>query len=184
MNAAATVGDSHESGDETRRDFLYLSAGAMAVVGTGAVLWPLIDSMNPAADILAQATVEVDLGPIARGQRITVSWRGQPVFIDHRTPEQIAQARADDSADLPDPEPDSARVTRPEWLVVIGICTHLGCVPLGQKAADPRGGWGGWFCPCHGSHYDTSGRVRKGPAPRNLVVPPYAFLDDARIEVG
>src|SRR3546814_160220 len=184
MNATATTGDSHESGGETRRDFLYLSAGAMAAVGTGAVLWPLIDSMNPAADILAQATVEVDLGPIELGQRITVSWRGQPVFIDHRTSEQIAQARVDDGADLPDPEQDSARAIRPEWLVVIGICTHLGCVPLGQKVADPRGGWGGWFCPCHGSHYDTSGRVRKGPAPRNLVVPPYAFLDDARIEVG
>lgn len=184
MNTAATVDDSHKSDEETRRDFLYLSAAAMAAVGTGAALWPLIDSMNPAADILAQSTIEVDLGPIERGQRITVSWRGQPVFIDHRTPEQIAQARADDSADLPDPEPDSARVTRPEWLVVIGICTHLGCVPLGQKTADPKGGWGGWFCPCHGSHYDTSGRVRKGPAPRNLVVPPYAFLDDAGIEVG
>lgn len=184
MNTASTVDDSHESGGETRRDFLYLSAGAMAAVGTGAVLWPLIDSMNPAADILAQSTVEVDLGPIVRGQRITVSWRGQPVFIDHRTPEQIAQARADDSADLPDPEPDSARAARPEWLVVIGICTHLGCVPLGQKAGDPKGGWSGWFCPCHGSHYDTSGRIRKGPAPRNLVVPAYTFLDDARVQVG
>ena len=184
MNTAGIVNDRHGSGGETRRDFLYLSAGAMTAVGAGTALWPLIDSMNPAADILALATVEVDLAPIELGQRVTVKWRGQPVFIDHRTPEQISRARADDSADLRDPEPDSARVTRQEWLVVIGICTHLGCVPLGQKATDPKGGWGGWFCPCHGSHYDTSGRVRKGPAPRNLVVPPYAFLDDARIRIG
>lgn len=184
MNSAAIIDDRRGSGDGTRREFLYLSTGAVAAVGAGAVLWPLIDSMNPAADILALTTVDLDLAPIELGQRITVKWRGQPVFIDHRTPEQIARARADDGAELRDPESDSARVTRPEWLVVIGICTHLGCVPLGQKATDPKGGWGGWFCPCHGSHYDTSGRVRKGPAPRNLVVPPYTFLDDARIRIG
>ncbi|MBI2737094.1 MAG: ubiquinol-cytochrome c reductase iron-sulfur subunit [Rhodospirillales bacterium] len=184
MTTAATVNDSHGSGAETRRDFLYTLTGAMVAVGTGAALWPLIGSMNPAADVVALSTIEVDLGPIELGQRITVKWRGQPLFIDHRAPEQIARARADDRAGLRDPEPDSARVTRPEWLVMIGICTHLGCVPLGQKAADPKGGWGGWFCPCHGSHYDTSGRIRKGPAPRNLVVPPYAFLDRARIRIG
>lgn len=179
-----TVNDSHGSGSEPRRDFLTLLAGTMAAVGTGAALWPFIDSMNPAADVLAVSTTEVDLGVIELGQRITVKWRGQPVFIDRRTPEQIARAQADDSADLRDPEQDSARATRPEWLVVIGICTHLGCVPLGQRATDPKGDWGGWFCPCHGSHYDTSGRVRRGPAPRNLVVPSYAFLDDARVRIG
>lgn len=184
MHSTTTISERTATSGERRRDFLYLSAGAMAAVGTGAALWPLIDSMNPAADILALSTVEVDLAPIELGQRITVKWRGQPVFIDHRTPEQIARARTDDSAELRDPEPDSARVMRAEWLVVIGICTHLGCVPLGQKATDPKGGWGGWFCPCHGSHYDASGRVRKGPAPRNLVVPPYTFFDDARIRVG
>ncbi len=169
---------------ETRRDFLYLATGVTAVVGAGIAVWPLIDSMNPAADVRALAWVEVDLEPIEVGQRITVQWRGQPVFIDRRTPAQIASAKADDNADLKDPEPDSARVQRDEWLIVIGICTHLGCIPLGQKVTDPRGNWGGWFCPCHGSHYDTSGRIRKGPAPRNLDVPAYAFLDDNEVRIG
>lgn len=169
---------------ETRRDFLYVSTASIAAFGTAAALWPLIDNMNPASDVLALSSIEVDLAPIELGQRVTVVWRASPAFIDHRTPEQITAATADDSADLRDPEPDSARVQRPEWLVVVGVCTHLGCIPLGQRPADPKGGWGGWFCPCHGSHYDTSGRVRKGPAPRNLVVPPYVFLDDLRIRVG
>lgn len=184
MNAAPTSGELHVSEGPRRRDFLYISTAAMAAVGTGATLWPLIHSMNPAADVTALATVEIDLAPIERGQRVTVKWRGQPVFIDHRTEEQIAAARKDDKAPLPDPQPDSARAAQPEWLIVVGICTHLGCVPLGQKAGDPRGEWAGWFCPCHGSHYDTSGRVRRGPAPRNLVVPPYSFLADTRIRIG
>lgn len=169
---------------ETRRDFLYLTAGTFSAIGSAAALWPFIASMNPAADILAQASSEVDLAPIQLGQRITIQWRGQPVFIDHRPPERIEAARADDKADLRDPQPDSARVQRPEWLVVVGICTHLGCVPLGQKMTDPLGSWGGWFCPCHGSHYDMSGRIRKGPAPLNLAVPPYTFLTDTAIRVG
>lgn len=169
---------------ETRRDFLYVSAGAFAAVGAGFAIWPLIDSFNPAADVLALSTIEVDLKPIELGQRITLSWQNRPIFIDHRTPEQIAAARADDGADLIDPEPDEARVQRPEWLILIGICTHLGCVPLGQKAGDPKGRWGGWFCPCHGSQYDESGRVRRGPAPRNLAVPKYVFLDDTRVRIG
>lgn len=171
-------------GPETRRDFLYLTAGTFSAIGSAAALWPFIASMNPAADILAQASSEVDLAPIQLGQRITIQWRGQPVFIDHRPPERIEAARADDKADLRDPQPDSARVQRPEWLVVVGICTHLGCVPLGQKMTDPLGSWGGWFCPCHGSHYDMSGRIRKGPAPLNLAVPPYTFLTDTAIRVG
>jgi len=170
--------------EETRRDFLYLATGAMGAVGTAIALWPLIDSMNPSADVLAVASTEVDLAPVAPGQRITVQWRGRPVFIDRRTPERIAQAQADDTARLPDPEPDAVRVQRTEWLVVVGICTHLGCVPLGQRSADPLGEFGGWFCPCHGSHYDTSGRIRRGPAPRNLDVPPYVFLSDAMIRIG
>lgn len=140
--------------------------------------------MNPARDTLAIATSDLDLEPIGVGQRITVVWQGKPVFIDHRTPEQIAAAQADDQADLPDPEPDSARVQQDEWLVVVGICTHLGCIPLGQKDSDPRGEYGGWFCPCHGSHYDTSGRIRKGPAPLNLVVPPYEFVESAKLRIG
>jgi ubiquinol-cytochrome c reductase iron-sulfur subunit len=156
----------------------------MATAGTAAAVWPLIDSMNPAADVRALVSVEIDLAPILLGQRITVVWRGQPVFIDHRTPAQIARAKADDTAELKDPETDGARVQRDEWLIVIGICTHLGCIPLGQKPGDPLGGWGGWFCPCHGSHYDTSGRIRKGPAPENLAVPPYEFLENGMARIG
>jgi ubiquinol-cytochrome c reductase iron-sulfur subunit len=169
---------------ETRRDFLYLTAGAMAAVGTAAAVWPLIDSMNPAADVRALVSVEVDLEPLEVGQRITVKWRGEPIFISRRTAAEIERARVDDAAELPDPEPDSARAQRAEWLIVIGVCTHLGCIPKGQGPASPRGEWDGWFCPCHGSHYDTSGRIRKGPAPRNLVVPVYAFLDDLTLGIG
>jgi ubiquinol-cytochrome c reductase iron-sulfur subunit len=161
-----------------------LVAITAGLVGTGIAIWPLINSMNPSAEVLALATTEVDLGPVQVGQRITVVWRGKPIFIDHRTPEEIARARADDHADLIDPESDSARVQRPEWLVVIGVCTHLGCIPKGQKPGDPKGDFGGWFCPCHGSEYDSSGRIRKGPAPKNLVVPPYEFVRDLVIRIG
>ncbi|MFQ5772878.1 MAG: ubiquinol-cytochrome c reductase iron-sulfur subunit [Kiloniellaceae bacterium] len=170
--------------DETRRDFLYLVAGAMGAVGAAAALWPLIDSMNPAADVRAISSVEIDLEPIQVGQRITATWQGKPIFISRRTAAEIARAKADDAADLPDPAPDSARVQRDEWLIVIGICTHLGCIPKGQRPGDPRGQWDGWFCPCHGSHYDTAGRIRKGPAPKNLYLPPYEFLDDTTIRIG
>lgn len=169
---------------ETRRDFLYLAAGAMGAVGVGAVAWPLIDSMNPSAEVLALASTEVDLSPIEVGQRITVTWRGNPVFIDHRTQEQIQEAEAVPLDELRDPQTDEARVEKPEWLIVVGVCTHLGCVPLGQKPGQSRGDFGGWFCPCHGSHYDTAGRIRKGPAPRNLPVPPYEFTGDTSIVIG
>ncbi len=172
-------------GQKGRRDFLYLLAGATGAVGTAAAIWPLIDSMNPAADVLAVSSTEIDLAPIQVGQRITVMWRGNPVFIDRRTPEQIARARADDDdPDLIDPATDASRVKQGEWLIVVGVCTHLGCIPLGQKPGDPLGIWGGWFCPCHGSHYDTSGRIRKGPAPKNLTVPPYDFRDEAIVRIG
>ena len=172
-------------GKASRRDFLYLSAGAMAAVGTAAAVWPLIDSMNPAADTLAVSTVEVDFGPITLGQRITVMWQGKPIFIVRRTPEQIAMAQADDNnPDLIDPATDASRVKRAEWLVVIGICTHLGCVPKGQKSGDPVGPWGGWFCVCHGSIYDMAGRVRRGPAPLNLYLPPYEFLENGLVRIG
>jgi ubiquinol-cytochrome c reductase iron-sulfur subunit len=181
---ADTATSAQAGSGETRRDFLYLAAGAMGAVGAGSVAWPLIDSMNPSAEVLALASTEVDLGPIEVGQRITVTWRGNPVFIDHRTPEQIQEAEAVEVADLPDPQPDAERVVQPEWLVVIGVCTHLGCVPLGQKTGQSRGEFGGWFCPCHGSHYDTSGRIRKGPAPLNLPVPPYEFTGDTTILIG
>lgn len=174
----------HGGEGESRRDFLILAAGAMGAVGAGTVAWPLIDSLNPAADVLALASTEVDLSPVDVGQRITVTWRGKPVFIDHRTAEDIETARSVDLGDLVDPQPDEDRVQQAEWLVLVGICTHLGCVPLGQRSGDPRGEFGGWFCPCHGSHYDTSGRIRKGPAPRNLEVPGYAFLEDSTIKIG
>lgn len=175
-------GDAQEG--ESRRDFLYLTTAAVGAVGTAIAIWPLIDSMNPAADVLALASVELDLEPVQVGQRITATWRGSPLFIDHRTAVEIAQAKADDKAELIDPEPDSARVQREEWLIVVGVCTHLGCIPKGQKPGDPRGEFNGWFCPCHGSHYDTSGRIRKGPAPKNLVVPRYEYLDEFRVRVG
>ena len=169
---------------ETRRDFLLLATTAFGAVGAAFATWPFIDSMNPAADVLALSTIEVDLAPIAKGQRITVKWRGAPVFIEHRTPAQIDAARKDDEADLIDPQSDKDRAKRPEWLIMVGICTHLGCIPLGQKAGQPKGEWGGWFCPCHGSHYDTSGRIRKGPAPKNLAIPEYEFLGATLVRIG
>jgi len=147
-------------------------------------VWPFIHSMNPAADTLALSTTEVDISAVAEGQAITVTWRGKPVFIRHRTPAEIEAARAVNVAELRDPETDEVRVKKPEWLILIGICTHLGCVPLGQKPADPKGEFGGWFCPCHGSQYDTSGRIRKGPAPLNLAVPTYTYLTDTSIRIG
>ncbi|MFI5023944.1 MAG: ubiquinol-cytochrome c reductase iron-sulfur subunit [Alphaproteobacteria bacterium] len=167
-----------------RRDFLYLATGAMGAVGAALAVWPLIESMNPAADVLALSSSEVDLSPIQVGQRITVKWRSQPVFVAHRTPEEIEEAQKVDLQELRDPQADSVRVKKPEWLVMVGICTHLGCVPLGQMSGDPRGDWHGWFCPCHGSQYDTSGRIRQGPAPANLVIPQYAFLADTSVRIG
>ena len=173
--------DGHEP---DRRDFIVVATYAMGAVGAGAVAWPLIDQMNPAADTLALASTEVDVSKIAEGQAITVTWRGKPVFIRHRTADEIARANAIDSAELRDPEEDETRVQKPELLVVLGVCTHLGCVPLGQKTGEVKGEYDGWFCPCHGSHYDTSGRIRKGPAPTNLEVPPYSFLSDGLIRIG
>ena len=169
---------------ETRRDFLKLSTAAFAAVGVGAVAWPFVSSMNPARDVLALASTEVDLSPIATGQAVTVMWRGKPVFVRNRTADEIQTARATPMSDLKDPQADQARVQRENWLVVLGVCTHLGCVPLGQKPTDARGNYGGWFCPCHGSHYDTSGRIRLGPAPTNLAVPEYTFTSPTQIRIG
>jgi ubiquinol-cytochrome c reductase iron-sulfur subunit len=170
--------------DPGRRDFIVIATNAMAGLGAVAVAWPLIDQMNPAADTLALANIEVDVSKIAEGQSITVKWRGKPVFIRHRTKDEIARASATDMSDLRDPESDQVRTEKPHYLVLVGVCTHLGCVPLGQKTGEVRGDYDGWFCPCHGSHYDTSGRIRKGPAPTNLEVPPYTFLSDAVIRIG
>jgi ubiquinol-cytochrome c reductase iron-sulfur subunit len=172
------------AGDETRRDFLLLTAGALAAVGAAAAIWPFIDSWSPARDTLAASTTEVDLAPIQLGQRLTAVWQGRPVFIAHRTQREIAAAQEVTVADLRDPQPDSARAPKPEWLVVVGVCTHLGCIPLGQNIGDPRGPYGGWFCPCHGSIYDTSARIRQGPAPQNLAVPDYKFTTDHTIRIG
>jgi ubiquinol-cytochrome c reductase iron-sulfur subunit len=169
---------------DTRRDFLELVTWATAGVGAAALAWPLIHQMNPSADVLALASTEVDLSKVAEGSAIKVVWRGKPVFVRHRTAEEIAAAEAVDVASLRDPQPDSARVKRPEWLILVGVCTHLGCIPLGTSGSEPRGEFGGWFCPCHGSHFDTAGRIRKGPAPRNLVVPEYTFLSDSVIRIG
>ncbi len=169
---------------KSRRDFLIVATSAVGAVGTALAVWPLVDSMNPAADVLALASTEVNVAPIQEGQAITVTWRGKPVFIRHRTADEIKKAREDDAAKLVDPEKDSARVKKPEWLIMVGVCTHLGCIPLGQKTGEPKGEFGGWFCPCHGSHYDMAGRIRKGPAPKNLEVPPYAFLNDATVKIG
>jgi ubiquinol-cytochrome c reductase iron-sulfur subunit len=170
--------------EPTRRDFLTLTAAAVGAVGAASAIWPFIGSLNPAKDTLALSTTELDLAPIQVGQRVTVTWRGKPIFVDHRPEEEIKKARDVEVASLPDPEPDEKRVKKPEWLILIGICTHLGCIPGGQATGSDRGEYGGWFCPCHGSQYDTSGRIRKGPAPRNLEVPPYAFTGDTQIKIG
>jgi len=171
-------------GEGTRRDFMTLAGVALGAVGTGAVGWTFIDYMNPSADVLALASIELDLSDIAEGSAITAFWRGQPVFVRHRSAEEIELAEATSLDDLPDPQPDSERVVEPKWLIMVGVCTHLGCVPLGQKSGDSKGEYDGWFCPCHGSHYDTSGRIRKGPAPTNLPIPPYEFLSDTTIRIG
>ena len=162
-----------------RRDFIFTASYALGAVGVGAAAWPLIDQMNPDASERALASTEVDISGIERGQSITVLWRGKPVFIKRRTEEEIKKARQVDLKELPDPEKDEDRAKNPEWLVMLGMCTHLGCVPLGNK-----GEYEGWFCPCHGSHYDTSGRIRKGPAPTNLEIPKYEFISDSTIKIG
>ena len=170
--------------DEEKRDFLYITTAGLAIAGGGATVWSLIDTMNPSKDVLALASTEVDLSPIEEGQSLTVMWRGKPIFIRHRTTSEIQDATGADVDGLIHKASDESRVKNPKWLVVIGVCTHLGCVPLGQKIGDSKGDFNGWFCPCHGSHYDTSGRIRKGPAPLNLEIPPYEFVSDDIIKIG
>jgi ubiquinol-cytochrome c reductase iron-sulfur subunit len=183
-----------EDHEGTRRDFLFYATAGAGVVTAGAAVWPLINQMNPSADVQALASIQVDVSAVAPGTQITVKWLGKPVFIRYRTEEEIAAARAVDVADLPDrlaprnpanPSADASDANRTldaegEWLVMTGVCTHLGCVPLGNGAGD----FNGWFCPCHGSHYDTSGRIRRGPAPENLPVPVAEFIDETTIKLG
>lgn len=181
-------------GEPTRRDFLYLTTGMAGAVGAAAVAWPFIDQMRPDASTLALASIEVDVASLQPGMSLTVKWRGKPVFIRNRTDKEVEEANAVALADLKDPVarnanlPADATATdldrsagkeKENWIVMIGSCTHLGCVPLGQA-----GDFGGWFCPCHGSHYDTAGRIRKGPAPQNLAVPTFAFATDTVIKIG
>ena len=162
-----------------RRDFIFTASYALGAVGVGAVVWPLIDQMNPDASVKALASTEVDISGVEIGQSITVLWRGKPVFIRRRTEEEIAKAKEVNLKELKHPETDEDRAKNPEWLVMLGVCTHLGCVPLNDK-----GDYDGWFCPCHGSHYDTSGRIRKGPAPLNMEVPKYEFVNANTIKIG
>ena len=162
-----------------RRDFLFTASYAVGAVGVGATIWPLIDQMNPDSSVKALATTEVDISQIEPGKSITVLWRGKPVFIKRRTDSEISEAQSVSLDDLKHPEKDEDRVKKAEWLVMMGICSHLGCVPLSDK-----GEYNGWFCPCHGSHYDTSGRIRKGPAPTNMEIPKYAFVDENTIRIG
>ena len=185
---------SHADNDAgTRRDFLYYATAGAGAVATGAAVWPLVNQMNPSADVQALSSIFVDVSAVEVGTQLTVKWRGKPVFIRRRTPEEIEAARAVALTDLVDangenankPDADAADQNRTldeagEWLVMMGVCTHLGCVPLGDGSGD----FGGWFCPCHGSHYDTAGRIRKGPAPRNLPVPVAAFEDETTIKLG
>ena len=169
-----------------KRDLLNLITGAGAAILGGAIAWPLISSMNPSKDVLALSSVDVDLAPIVVGQGITVMWQGKPIFVRHRSEQEIKQAQDVALSLLGEPQTDAARVKagHSEWIVVVGICTHLGCIPLGNKPTESRGEYGGWFCPCHGSMYDTSGRIRRGPAPTNLPVPPYAFASNTTIKIG
>ena len=183
--ASTVVGahpETHAAGDDpNRRDFIHIAAGTAALGAVAGLAWPFIDQMNPAGDTLALASIEFDLSKVEPGQQVVVKWRGKPLFVRNRTKAEIAKAVADDNASMKDPEKDADRVKpgKAEWLVLVGTCTHLGCVPTVGG-----GEYGGWFCPCHGSVYDTSGRIRKGPAPKNLEVPTYAFLSDTKIKVG
>ncbi len=176
-----TLATQAEHSSTNRRDFIYVATGAVGAVGAAAVVWPLINQLNPDASTLALASIEFDVGAIPEGQSVTITWRGLPVFVRHRTEAEIAEAKAVPLADLKDPETDEERTKagHEQWLIMIANCTHLGCVPVGEA-----GDFDGWFCPCHGSHYDTAGRIRRGPAPLNLVVPPYEFVSDTLVQIG
>lgn len=169
-----------------RRDFINIAAVSFAGMGAGVIVIPLVNQMNPSADVLAEATLELDLAAIQPGQAVKAVFRKQPLFVRHLTAEEIAAANKVVASTLRDPQSlaDRTKVGKAQWLITKGVCTHLGCVPLGAAEGENKGEFGGYFCPCHGSHYDTAGRVRKGPAPKNLVVPDYAFRSDTTVEVG
>ncbi|WP_298500794.1 ubiquinol-cytochrome c reductase iron-sulfur subunit [uncultured Maritimibacter sp.] len=183
--------DDHQG---TRRDFLYYATAGAGVVATGAAVWPLVNQMNPSADVRALASIRVDISGVAEGSQLTVQWLGKPVFIRHRTQEEIDSANATDVSELPDQNARNANIAADadasdanrtldedeKWLVMMGVCTHLGCVPIGNQSGD----YDGWYCPCHGSHYDAAGRIRRGPAPENLPVPVAQFLDESTIQLG
>ena len=173
------MSDTLDDDKPTRRDFIYITTGAFGVVGAASVAWPLIDQLNPDASVKAVSTIEVDISSIEPGSFLKVAWRGKPIYIRRRTNEEIADAEKDDNLNLPDPQKDIDRVQKKEWLVVVGVCTHLGCIPIANQGEDEGG-----FCTWHGSHYDISGRIRKGPAPTNLEVPPYEFVSDSLIKIG
>jgi ubiquinol-cytochrome c reductase iron-sulfur subunit len=183
--------------ETSRRDFLYIATGAVAAVGAGLAAWPFIDQMNPSSAVLALASIEADISSVQIGQQVVFNWRGHPLFVRRRTQQEIATARAVPVSELIDPIarnanlPENAQATDadraakdPQWLIVVGVCTHLGCTPTVSTPQAPQGEFGGWLCHCHGSQYDVAGRVRKGPAPQNLAVPPYAFLSPTKIKVG
>lgn len=184
--------------EPSRRDFIFLATGAFAAVGVASIAWPIVDQMNPDATALALSKIEVDISQLERGQAITVKWRGKPVFIRRRTEEEIQMASRVDIDSLPDnnarnynlrPDSSASDENRSldengEWLVMVGVCTHLGCVPKGQSLGDSKGDFGGWYCPCHGSHYDTAGRIRKGPAAKNLDIPAAEFINQNVIRIG
>lgn len=183
----------NDTAEPTRRDFLYIATGSVAAVGAGLAVWPFIDQMNPDAGTLALSSIEVDVTQVAEGQSITAKWRGKPVFIRQRTAKEIEEGKGVQLADLKDPVARNANLAsdadasdanraapgKEAWLVMVGVCTHLGCIPLGQS-----GDYDGWFCPCHGSHYDTAGRIRQGPAPTNMEIPPFEFTSDTTVRIG
>lgn len=182
--------------EPTRRDFLYLATGAAGALGVGFAAWPFIDQMNPSSATLAAGTLELDISAIQPGQQVVFKWRGHPLFVRHRTPQEIAAAKRVAVSDLADrlarnanlpedaPATDANRATKPEWMILLGVCTHLGCTPAVSTQQSPQGSFGGWLCHCHGSDFDTAGRIRKGPAPENMVVPPYRFTGPTKITVG
>ena len=192
MSASSEI----ENEEPTRRDFIHILTSTFVVGGAAAAAWPMVSQMNPDASVLALSTKEVDLSAVGEGQAIKVMWQGKPVFIRHRTAEEIQESEAAAMAELKDgdarndnlsgsvPATDENRRGDAKWMILVGVCTHLGCIPLGTAAGENRGEYNGWFCPCHGSHYDVAGRIRKGPAPENLPIPPYEFLSDTVVKIG